>query len=119
MERTVLFLCGCWLWLTRRRRSLRYLQIASSLNAASVYLLSDFAGRASTRDRGFLLPDQEEALGILQRQSTRAFHTSRRLSSLAGCYRFAAEELGPKLSPPPAVLTPIADYGDAGYRKAA
>jgi hypothetical protein len=119
MERTVIFLCGCWLWLTRKRRSLRYRQIASSLHSASVYLLSDFAGRASTRDRGFLLPDQEEALGILQKQSTKAFHTSRRLSSLVECYRFAAEELGPVISPPPTLLTPIADYRDAGYRKAA
>jgi len=112
MEQTVLFLCGCWLWLTRKRRSLRYRQIASSLHSASVYLLSDFAGRASTRDRGFLLPNQVEALSILQQQSTHAFNTSRRLHSLVECYRFAAEELGPEVSPPPALPTPE-------YRKAA
>jgi hypothetical protein len=85
MEQTVLFFYGCWLWLTRKRRTLRYRQIASSLHSASVYLSSDFAGRASTRDRGFLLPDQEEALGILQQQSTRAFQTSRRFESLRKC----------------------------------
>ncbi len=109
MERTVLFLYGCWLWLTRKRRTLRYRQIASSLHSASVYLSSDFAGRASTRDRGFLLPDQVEALSILQQQSTRAFQTSRRLDSLLECYRFATEELGP----PPARLAPIAEYRKA------
>jgi hypothetical protein len=109
MERTILFVCGCWLWFTRKRRAIRYRQIADSLHSASLYLLSDFANRASTKDRGCLLPDQVEALNILQQQSTRAFATSRRLDSILGCYRFVAEELGPT----PALPLPIAEYREA------
>ena len=109
MERTVLFLCCCWLWLTRKRRSIRYHQIAHSLHSASAYLLRDYANRASTQDRGCLLPDQIEALNILERKSTQAFHTACRLSSFGECYRLIAEEF----APPPALPAPRAEYRKA------
>jgi hypothetical protein len=95
MERLVLFLVGCWLWLTRKRRTLRYRAIADTLRSAQLHLWSDYANRASTRDRGFMLPDQVEALAILQQQSAKAFRTADRLDSIVECYRFASEELAP------------------------
>jgi hypothetical protein len=93
MERTVLFLCGLWLWLTRKRRATRYAEVANSLQSARLYLFSDYANRASTRDRGCLLPDQVEALRILDRQHAVVSQTSRRFETLAECYRLVAEEL--------------------------
>jgi hypothetical protein len=93
MERLVLFLCGLWLWLTRKRRADRYTQVAGTLHSAHLYLWSDYVNRASTRDRGALLPDQIEALTILERQVALAAHTSRRFATLGECCRLATEEL--------------------------
>ena len=93
MERLVLFLCGFWFWLTRKYRKPHYQQVAETLESAKLYLISDFNGRASTRDRGGLLPDQVEALNILEKQHALVAHTSRRLESLVECVRMVAEEL--------------------------
>jgi hypothetical protein len=93
MEKLVLFLCGLWLWITRKRRSLHYRKVAGTLNSAHLYLSSDYATRASTRDRGFLLPHQIEALTILQRQVALASQTSHRFDSFTECCRIAIEEL--------------------------
>jgi hypothetical protein len=94
MEKLVLWLCGLWLWLTRKSRANRYNEVANTLESARLYLISDYGSRASTRARGSLLPDQLEALTILQRQIEATAHTSRRFGSLAECYRLATEELG-------------------------
>jgi hypothetical protein len=93
MEKLVLFLCGLWLWITRKRRSLLYREVAGTLNSAHLYLFSDYATRASTRDRGFLLPNQIEALTILERQVAVVSQTSSRFDSLTECCRIAIEEL--------------------------
>ena len=93
MERLVLFLCGLWLWLTRKRRASRYSEVANTLHSARLYLVTDFTSRASTRDRGALLPDQIEAIRILERQGALVTHTSLRFATLAECCRLATEEL--------------------------
>lgn len=93
MERFVLFLCGCWMWLTRKRRTARYREVAISMHSAALYLRNDFASRASAKDRGFLMPYQVDALSILQRHSKQAFQTARKFDSLLGCYRLMKQEL--------------------------
>ncbi len=93
MERLVVYLCGLWFWLTRNHRSRPYQKAAEYLDAAKDYLVSDFYQRASTRDRGGLLPDQREAVDILERQRAHAAQTSARFQSLAECVRMVAEEL--------------------------
>jgi hypothetical protein len=93
MEILVLNLCGFWLWLTRKSRTSRYSEVAGRLTSARTYLWSDYATRASTVDRGFLLPEQAEALSILERQATLAAQTSRRFHSLNECRKLATEEL--------------------------
>jgi hypothetical protein len=93
METLVLNLCGFWLWLTRKSRTSRYTEVADSLASARTYLWTDYASRASTRDRGFLLPAQVEALTILERQATLVTQTSRRFDSLSECRKLITEEL--------------------------
>ena len=93
MERLVLFLCGFWFWITRGSRSTHYKQVAEYLDSAKLHLVSDFNARASTRARGGLLPDQREAVEILERKRALAFLTSRRFHSLSECIRMVAEEL--------------------------
>lgn len=93
METFVLTLYGLWFWLTREYRATHYSEAASTLNSARAYLLSDFCSRASTRDRGTLLPHQIEALSILDQHSNLTDRTSRRFASLSECCRFVAEEL--------------------------
>jgi len=93
MEKLVLKLCGLWFWLTRKYRATRYSEVAGTLNSAWSYLSSDYTTRASTRDRGFLLPEQAEALTILQRHLALVDRTSRRFDSLSECCKFVAEEL--------------------------
>lgn len=93
MDRIVLFLCGLWFWITRKYRTTRCQEIANFLDSARHYLSSDFHERASTRDRGGLLPDQMEALTILERQHMHIVRTGTRFGSLAECVRMVAEEL--------------------------
>lgn len=93
METLVLALYGFWFWLTRDYRTIHYSEAACTLNSARAYLLSDFGSRASTRDRGSLLPHQVEALAILEQQSALIDRTSRRFASLIECCRFVTEEL--------------------------
>jgi hypothetical protein len=93
METFVLTLYGLWFWLTRDYRATHYSEAASTLNSARAYLLSDFSNRASTRDRGILLPHQVEALAILERHGALIDRTSRRFTSLSECCRFVTEEL--------------------------
>ena len=92
MAKTVLFVCGLWLWLTRKRRATRYGEVANSLQSARLYLFSDYATRASTQDRGYMLPEHVEALHILERQLGLVSRTSSRFHSLIECYRLATEE---------------------------
>lgn len=93
METLVLNLSGFWLWLTRKSRTSRYSEVAGTLASARTYLLSDYATRASTLDRGFLLAEQVEALTILDRQATLVAQTSRRFDSLSECRKLITEEL--------------------------
>ena len=93
MEKLVLSLYGLWFWITRKYRATVYSEAAETLNAARSYLYSDFATRASTRDRGFLLPDQEEAIAILDRHGALVTDTSRRFDSLTECVKYVEEEL--------------------------
>lgn len=93
MENLVLSLYGLWFWLTRKYRAAAYNEVAQTLGSARTYLITDYASRASTRDRGFLLPNQIEALRILDRHGALVAHTSRRFASLSECRKFVAEEL--------------------------
>ena len=93
METIIFAVYGLWFWLTRGYRASHYSEAASTLSSARSYLWRDFANRASTRDRGTLLPHQVEALDILERHSTLACRTSRRFESLSDCCRFINEEL--------------------------
>ncbi len=93
METLVLSLYGLWFWLTRKYRAAVYNEVAQTLDSARTYLITDYASRASTRARGFLLPDQIEALTILDRHTALVTRTSRRFHSLRECRKFVAEEL--------------------------
>ena len=115
METMVLYLCGYWFWLTRSFRMESYGEAAETLKAARAYLVHDFAHRASTRDRGGLLPEQSEALAMLDRHSKFAKRSARRFESLVECCRFVIEELtGAPARPVPIMLpsrsafTPVA-----------
>jgi hypothetical protein len=92
METIVLNLCGFWLWLTRKRRASRYSQVADTLHSARTYLLSDYTTRASTLDRGGLLPEHREALTILERQAALVAHTSNRFATVSECRKLISEE---------------------------
>lgn len=106
METMVLYLCGFWFWLTRSFRMESYGEAAETLRAARAYLVHDFAQRASTRDRGGLLPEQTEALAMLDRHSRFARRSARRFESLAECYRFVVEELTGAPARPVPILLP-------------
>ena len=93
MEKFVLSLCGLWFWLTRKYRTTHYNQAAGTLNSALNYLSADFCTRASTRDRGFLLPHHAEAIAILERHAAVITKTSLRFDSLVECCRYVTEEL--------------------------
>jgi hypothetical protein len=93
MEKLILFLCGFWFWLTRRYRALQYREAAELLLSAHDALASDLYSRWSTRDRGFLLPQQAEALSILKHHSDWTIDTANRFDSLIECCRFVTEEL--------------------------
>lgn len=99
MDRLVIYLCGLWFWITPRHQASRYRQAAEFLNSAKLYLLSDFNTRWSTRDRGFLLPPQVEALRILEQLQSLASQPPSRLQSLSECVQLVSEEL---LEPPKA-----------------
>jgi len=79
--------------LTRKFRVDSYNEAAEALRAARRYLARDLPAAASTRDRGQLLPEQLEAIAILDRHSAIASRTSRRFESLGECCRFVIEEL--------------------------
>jgi hypothetical protein len=115
METIVLYICGFWFWLTRKFRMESYGEAAATLKAARAYLVRDFAHRASTRDRGGLLPEQTEALAMLERHSRLAKRSARRFESLVECCRFVIEELTgapprpvPILLPSRSAFTPVA-----------
>ncbi len=93
MEKFVFSLYGVWFWLTRKYRSAVYGEAAVALAEAREYLWNDYATRASTIDRGSLLPQHIEALAVLDRHSALAARTSSRFASLRECIRFIAEEL--------------------------
>ena len=91
METIILHIYGLWFWMTRRFRMESYQGAAEFLEAAYAHLEQDFLARASTLERGHLLPDQIEALALLERHSTIAERTAYRLGSLAECCRFVIE----------------------------
>jgi hypothetical protein len=93
MENFVLSLYGLWFWITRKYRATCYTEVAHTLNSARTYLSTDFAARASTSDRGALLPHQAEALTILERQADFVARTSHRFNSISECRKFVTEEL--------------------------
>ena len=115
METAILHLCGLWFWLTRSFRMDSYREASETLQDARAYLANDFAARASTRDRGGLLPDQIEALALLERHGKLAARTIRRFESLSECCHFVIEELtgapagpGPIALPSRDAFTPVA-----------
>lgn len=93
MERVVVYICGLWFWLTRRWRVDAYSDAAATLELAHAYLLRDFFSRASTRDRGLLLPFHHEALAILQNHAIGTYVAATRLANLRECCQFVSEEL--------------------------
>jgi hypothetical protein len=93
MENFVFSLYGLWFWLTRKYRATCYSEVAHTLTSARMYLFSEFATRASTRDRGSLLPHQVEALTILERQADLVARTSNRFQTIRECRKFVTEEL--------------------------
>jgi hypothetical protein len=95
MEKLVLNLCGLWFWLTRKSRTNRYSEVANSLTSARLYLFSDYTSRASTRDRGRLLPQHIEALSILEHHIALTYNTAQRFDTLDECCKFVTEELTP------------------------
>ena len=102
MDKIVIALCGIWFWLTRRWRVDTYCAAAETLELAHAYLLRDFATRASTRDRGILLPQHHEALSILQHHAVDTYVTATRFANFRDCCRFVAEEMRAVAAPPPA-----------------
>ena len=120
MEKVVLLLCGVWFWLTRKYRAKQYREAAEVLNAAHDSLEEDLWSWWSTRDRGYVLPNQAEALSILKHYSALTIDTAKRFDSLLECCRFVAEELAavparvarqpqvaPALQPLPLPVAPI------------
>jgi hypothetical protein len=101
METIVLSMCGFWFWLTRRYRVCAYSQAAGSLYSAHAYLVADFLRRASTRDRGALVPHQLEALDILQQHGTETYVSATRLASLRECCRLFREHMTEQYAPAP------------------
>ena len=99
MESLVIYLCGVWFWMTPRDQSLRYEEAAEFLNSAKLYLVSDFNSRWSTRDRGFLIPPQVEAIRILEQLQWMVSQPPRPVPSLSECVQLVKEEL---LQPPKA-----------------
>lgn len=101
MEKLVLSLCGLWFWLTRKYRATQYREAAEWLTSAYNSLEADLYSRWSTRDRGYILPFQAEALSILELHSRSTVQTANRFESLLECCRFIAEELAgvPKARP--------------------
>jgi hypothetical protein len=94
-------MCGFWFWLTRRYRVCAYSQAAGSLYSAHAYLVADFLRRASTQDRGALVPHQLEALDILQQYGTETYVIATRFASLRECCRYFADELTRQYAPAP------------------
>ena len=93
METTVLYLCGFWFWLTRKHRVAAYSDAARQLELARRYLSQDFNSRASTCDRGRMLPQQLEALALLDHHAEQTLATASRFHNLIACCRFVAGEL--------------------------
>ncbi len=65
-------LCVCLLvnlWISFRRRKYRYETILAKRKVmhARKQLEDDYLTRASTQDRGYVLPEHNEAIGILHR----------------------------------------------------
>jgi hypothetical protein len=107
MEFFTLYLCGVWFWMTRRRRVTAYCAAAETLELAHAYLMYDFSRRPSTLDRGHLLPQQREALSILQQHATDTYVTATRFASLRECCRYVAAEL--RQVPAPVQVAPAAE----------
>jgi hypothetical protein len=101
INRFVFALCGIWVWFTRRRRMAVYVEAAKTLELAHASLLREFTSRASTSDRGTLLPHQVEALSLLERHATMTYIAVSRFPNLRWCLTFVAGELG-RLNPAPA-----------------
>ena len=93
MAQVVAYLCGVWFWLTRRWRIDVYCAAAETLELAHAYLARDFAAHASTRDRGVLSPQQNEALALLQAHALQTYVNAMRLAKLDECCRFVAKEM--------------------------
>jgi hypothetical protein len=93
MEKLIFSLYGFWFWLTRKYRTAVYDEAATALAEAHQYLWNDYATRASTIDRGWMLPQHVEALAVLERHTALTARTSSRFASLRECIRFIAEEL--------------------------
>jgi len=115
MNRIVFALCGIWVWITRRRRMEVYAEAAKTLELAHACLLRDFFSRASTSDRGALLPHQAEALALLEHHATMTYIAVSRFPSLRWCLSFVAEELS-RFAPAPALSAPRPAFRPATIR---
>lgn len=105
MAQVVAYLCGVWFWLTRRWRIDVYCAAAETLELAHAYLVRDFAAHASTRDRGVLSPQQNEALALLQAHAVQTYVNATRLAKFGECCRFVAGEMR-QLSRPAVSVAP-------------
>lgn len=119
METIVLYLCGFWFWLTRKFRIDSYNEAAGLLEEARDYLAQDFSGRASTRDRGAMLPEQTEALRLLEQHSAITTRARSRFDSLSETCSFVFEELtGAPPRPIPVTLPSLDAFSGIAVRNA-
>lgn len=67
------------------------LENAERLNRAAIYLWESFQAEASTRERGFMLPNQQEAMKLLNdasfRWSVEALSELPIVTAMVGCWR--------------------------------
>jgi hypothetical protein len=67
MDKLILLLCTLWYKLMRKHYRLKIRRAQRVIRHAKIYLEDDFLTRHSNIDRGYLLPEQTDALGTLLR----------------------------------------------------
>jgi hypothetical protein len=78
MEKIVLAMCNLWYYIRRRHYRLKLRQSQRKLRHEHTKLENDYFTRASTLDRGYLLPDQEDHLRQLHLRDLHHEETIRR-----------------------------------------
>jgi hypothetical protein len=93
VTRAVTAVVTAWFYLRRRHVLQRHREAAMQLWTAQRYLSNDFTSRASTRSRGYLLPEQLEALELLRQAAHDTLRRADDYLRLRTCYRRVREEL--------------------------